>query len=152
MRKFLEMIREIIFSLINGIIWSIASSIGVFFTAASIVQAPIITFFVTLFFILFHLSDLKNFYRDKEWLLAFSRFFFLYLISAALTGMFRLAWTGGGIDNIYVILLIPVSFVFLLPMLTVYFFCARNYPNGIVMNKLHELIKGGKKYGVFWDY
>jgi hypothetical protein len=152
MRKFLEMVREIIFSLINGIIWSIAGSFGVFFTAASIVQAPIITLFVTLFFLLFHLSDLKTFYDDKEWLLIFSRFFFLYLFSAALTGMFRLAWTGGGIDNIYLILLIPASFVILLPVMTVYFFCARNYPDGVVMSKLQNLIEGGKKYGVFWDY
>lgn len=136
----------------QSVIWSICSGLIFFMSITSLLQAPIITVFVTLCFSLFHLSDFQTFFKNRDWFIILGRFTCLLLMSSFLTGMFRLAFEAVEFNSLIPPVLSLAVLIVSFFVLLVYNFNLAFRPDGALLKKLETIVEGSKRYGIFWDY
>ncbi len=86
MEKFTKFIKDIFWTFIFISIWGIVGGLGLFMTVIFTFYAYLWAIFLTGFFSLFHFSDLKNFFIQKNWLAFFGRLVCLHILSSAICG------------------------------------------------------------------
>ncbi|MEQ1920873.1 MAG: hypothetical protein ABL952_00060 [Pyrinomonadaceae bacterium] len=151
----IRIVRDFFFVILAASIGSIVLSIILMLAVTSIYQSPLVTFLVTLLFTPFHFSDLRRFFREREFLLVATRFIFMTAISAFLVGLFRFALEYATVDW-FLLPLLLVTVPILFALFATYLFFAFFFPKNSTYIRLNhwwnDLVRGGKIYGIWWDY
>lgn len=155
MTRLIRIIKDLFFVIFAALIGSIVLSIILVLAVTSIYQSPLTTSLVTLLFTPFHFSDFRRFFRERELLLVAVRFIFMSAISAFLVGLFRFALEYAAVDWFLLPLLLvtaPILFVLFATYLFFAFFFPKNSRYVRLNRWWNDLVRGGKIYGVWWDY
>ena len=94
MRNLFRQIKDFLFYLLVGVYWGFIGGLIVSMGAFTARYKPFWCLGFTLFFMLFHLSDFKEFYGDKNWLALSGRFIALFAITSFILSIFFLALGG----------------------------------------------------------
>ena len=155
MASVIRIVRDLFFVLFAALIGCIVFSIIVMLAVTSVYQSPLVTVIVTLLFTPFHFSDFQRFAKEHEWSLIALRFILMAAISSFLVGLFRSALGYMSFDWF-----LPAIFMFTAPILFVviatYLFFAFFFPKNSAFVRLNswwsDLVRGGKIYGIWWNY
>ena len=155
MRSVIRIIKNFFFVIFAALIGSIVFSLILVLGATSIYQSPLVTVLVTLLFTPFHFSDYQRFVRYREWSLIALRFILIAAISSFLVGLFRAA-----LGYMMVDWYLPALFMFTAPiifgLIGTYLFFAFFFPNNSAFVRVNGwwsgLVRGGKVYGIWWNY
>ena len=151
----IRIVKDLFFVIFAALIGSIVLSMILMLAVTSIYQSPLITMLVTLLFTPFHFSDFRRFFRERELLLVAVRFVLMTAISAFLVGLFRFALEYAALDW-FLLPLLLVTAPILFTLFATYLFFAFFFPKNSRYVRLNrwwnDQVRGGKIYGVWWDY
>ncbi|MEK7723654.1 MAG: hypothetical protein AAB336_04845 [Acidobacteriota bacterium] len=155
MKKIKQFFINLFWTIFGGLLGSIICSLIFIISISAFYQSPFSTLIFTLLFIPFHLSDFQRFVREKEWLAFIGRFVSMLLISSFLVGFVKLSVGWNQPQPFFLpILIIAIPVIFIL--LTTYLFFNFFLPTSSLFirfnNQINNVIRGGKVYGIFWDY
>ena len=155
MRAVIRVVKDLLLLIVAAVVGSIVGSLMLMLAVTSIYQSPLVTLLVALLFTPFHLSDYKRFFEEREWSLIALRFVLLTAITSFLVGMFRAALGDMSLDWFLPVLLMftaPVLFILIAAYLFFAFFLPDNSAFVGLNRWWNGLVRGGKAYGVWWDY
>lgn len=139
----------------GGLLGSIICGLVFIISISAFYQSPFSTLIFTFLFIPFHLSDYQRLVREKEWIAFLGRFVSMLLISSFLVGFVKLSvgWDQPQLFFLPILaLIIPILFLLLTTYLFFNFFLPTHYLFIRFNTQINNLIRGGKIYGIFWDY
>lgn len=152
MRNFFGKIKDFLFFAFVGTYWGfiygLAASMAIF-TAR---HFPFWCLGFTFFFVLFHLSDFKIFFEQRNWFAVTGRFIALFSVTSFIVSLFALAFGGYVAMDIFdlfgFLILMPVS------MLGVAFWTLlKQYGNQTrLYTELEKIVDGLHVLGVLWKY
>lgn len=151
----IRIVKDFFFVIFAALIGSIVLSLILMLAITSIYQSPLVTLIVTLLFTPFHFSDYQRFLKEREWLLIAVRFALMTALSSFLVGLFRFALEYAAYDWFlpYILLVAaPILFLLIFAYLFFAFFSPKNRGYVALNNWWSGQVKGGKVYGIWWDY
>lgn len=135
--------------LFGGFIGGLVIFLTILFTRYGVIFAVIIT----ALFLPFHISDLKAFFREKNYLVFLGRLFCLYLIASYIGGFVAMA---GGLmkigQNQFNLIALVISYLFSYAAITFFGSLTLFFPESHLMKSWQRLYRGLFKIGVFWDH
>lgn len=152
MNKIVVLIKDFFWNLLFIFIWGIVGGLAMFMAILFTRHAFIWALLVTGFFSLFHLSNLRRFFIERNWLAFFGRLSCLYVISAFIAGL--VAFAGELLEIkfdllnfiIFVLsMILSLSFVAFWTILEKYFSHTRFYQN------IQKTIDGLRAIGMLWS-
>lgn len=155
MKKIKTFFTNLFFTIFGGLLGSIICGLVFIISVSAFYQSPFSTLIFTFLFVPFHFYDFQNFIRDREWLVALGRFVSLLLITSFLVGFVKLS-VGWDEPLLFFSTILVIIIPILFPFITIYLFFMFFLPNHSLFirfnNQIDNLIRGGKIYGIFWDY
>lgn len=150
MRNLFRQIKDFLFFTFFGLFWGL---IGGFILPMAFYAARYKPFWclgVTAFFVLFHLSDFQQFFRERNWMAMTGRFFILFAITSGIVSLFVFAlgaYRGiDFIDALAILILFPASI-----FSVTFYVLLRKYGSETGLYKeLEKVIDGLHVLGVFW--
>ena len=154
MAKIFNFFANIFYTLAAGFIGGSVGTLALLFSFTAVYQRPIVTVLVAAAYLPFHLSDLKKFWKERDWLLIASRFVLLTVICSFLVGLFGFTLGVVHIEWFTLVgMMVAAPILFILS--AAYVFLACFFPTSRVFVGANRMwddhIRGGKAYGVFWD-
>ena len=98
MKRIFGLIKDFLFFTFVGVYWGFIGGIIVSMGAFTARYKPFWCLGFTFFFMLFHLSDFKRYFEERNWLSLTGRFIVLFAITSFILSIFFLAF--GGFVNI----------------------------------------------------
>lgn len=155
MGSVIRFVKDIFLLITAAVVGCIVGSLILMLALTSIYQSPLVTTLVAVLFTPFHLSDYQRFIKEREWSLILLRFVLLAAISSFLVGLFRAALGYLEFDWFLPVLLMattPIVFVILTTYLVFAFFFPQNAAFLGLNRWWSARVRGGKVYGIWWDY
>lgn len=155
MKRIKTFFSNLFWTLFGGLLGSIICGLIFIISFSAFYQSPFSTLIFTFLFIPFHLSDYQRFIQDKEWIALLGRFVSMLLISSFLVGFVKLSvgWDQPQyFFSTILVLIIPILFLLITIYLFFMFFIPTHHLFTNFNRRKDRLIRGGKVYGIFWDY
>ena len=143
-------IKDFLFFTLVGVYWGFIGGIIVSMGAFTARYKPFWCLAFTAFFMLFHLSDFKKFYEERNWLSFAGRFIVLYAITSFILSIFFLAF--GGFVNIDIFDIFGALTVMCASIIVVTtWLLLKQYANQTqFFQELEKIVDGLYVLGVFW--
>ncbi|MEZ5426084.1 MAG: hypothetical protein R2747_07465 [Pyrinomonadaceae bacterium] len=154
MNKFIEFLKKIFWLAVFVLIWGTVGGLALFLTVIISRYGYFVALSVTAFFSLFHLSDLKTFFAERNWMAFAGRLFCLYVLGAFIGGF--VAFASGlkrvSLDRLDHIILAG-CFVFSFSVMAFWVILANFFDRSRLYRDIQKIVEGLKVIGVFWkDY
>jgi hypothetical protein len=150
MKRLFERLKDFLFFAVVGVYWGFIGGLIASMAAFTMRYCPFWCLGFTGFFVLFHLSDFKKFYLEKNWLAFSGRLISLFAITAFLVSIFALAFGGFSSVDIFDAL----GFLTLMTasiFLVTFWILLKQYGNQTrVYKELEKIVDGLYVLGVFW--
>ena len=150
MKKFFGQLKDFLFFTVVGVYWGFIGGIIISMGAFTVRYKPFWCLGFTAFFMLFHLSDFKKFYEERNWLSLTGRFIVLYAITSFIISIFFLAFGGFQSIDIFDIIgfltLMSISII----AVTVWMLLKQYAHQTRLYRELEKVVDGLYVLGVFW--
>lgn len=151
MKNFFFEIKEFFQNVLFGAYWGFICGLGSTMAVFTIHHLPFWCFGVSLFFVLFHLSDFKKFYEEKNWLAFSGRYIALLAITAFIVSLFAFTFQAFGkfhFFDIFIPLLTPIGIFAGI----VWVLLERYGQHTVCYRECAKIIDGLYALGIFWRY
>jgi len=150
MKNMLVHIKDFLFFTVVGIYWGFIGGLIVSMALFTARHTPFWCLGFTGFFLLFHLSDFKRFFAEKNWLAVTGRFISLFAITSFIVSIFALAF--GAFVSIDFFDVFGFLIVMPLSIITVTFWMLlKKYANQTwIYREFEKIVDGLHVIGVFW--
>ena len=143
-------IKDFLFFTFVGIYWGFIGGLMVSMAAFTIRYRPFWCLGFTGFFMLFHLSDFKKFYDERNWLALTGRFVALYGMTSFIISMFVLAF--GGFSQVDIFDLVGFLSVMVASILvtTIWMLLKQYWNETWLYREFAKVVDGLHVIGVLW--